>query len=149
MRPALPHSAGTQRRPGIALLWVLFVLVLLSAVMGIITKQHLDGRSLLGHRSKRLQADWLARGGIEVALARLLQSPQPFSGDIGDLLPDSKVHVEIKTVPGSTTDFVVTSEAHFPTNEPRPVLRSLSRQVRRVSEKGQTRLATIEPTEKK
>jgi hypothetical protein len=137
-------SAGNHRRSGVAILWVLFVLVLLSAVIGLITKQHMAGRSFQDQRAKRLQAEWLARAGSEVALAKLLQSPQAFSGDIGDLLPDSKVHVEIKSASGSTTDFEVTSEAHFPISDAHPVIRSLSRQVRRAAEKGQVRLTPIE-----
>lgn len=135
---------GYHHRSGIAILWVLFVLVLLSAVIGLITKQHLAGRSLQDQRVKRLQAEWLARAGSEVALARLLQIPEGFSNDIGDLLPDSKVHVEIKTAAGSTTDFDVTSEAHFPMSDPHPVIRSLRRQVRREAEKGQIRLTPID-----
>jgi hypothetical protein len=138
-------SVGHHRRSGIAILWVLFVLVLLSAVIGLITKQHLAGRSFQDQRAKRLQAEWLARAGSEVALARLLQSPQAFSGDIGDLLRDSKVHVEIKSASGSTSEFEVTSEAHFPMSDAHPVIRSLSRHVRRESEKGQIRLTPNEP----
>ena len=149
MRSTQQLSTRQHHRSGVAILWVLFVLVLLSVVIGLIAKQHLAGRSLLDQRAKRLQAEWLARAGSEVALAKLLQSPQAFSGDVGDLLPDAKVHVEIRAASGSTTEFEVTSEAHFPKSDSHPVIRSLTRQVRREAEKGQIRLTPVEPDKKK
>jgi hypothetical protein len=134
--------AGRGRR-GLAVLWVLMILTLLSAVIGIILSQQRSSRSLLDQRQKRLQADWLARAGIEVAAARLLAKGQPFKGDLTDLLANSKVHIEIHEAPGSKTTYILRSEAYYPTDEPRPVTRNLSRELRRVVEKGSVRL---EPT---
>jgi hypothetical protein len=134
---------GERRHPGrrgVAILWVLFVLALLSGVIAAITWQHLAGRTALDEHHKNLQASWLARGGMELAAARLLESPQSYKGDVTDLIPNSKVHVELQANSGSNTSFVLKSEATYPVGDPHPAIRTLTRKVRRVSEKGQIRL---------
>jgi hypothetical protein len=127
-------------RSGIAVLWVLFVLTLLSAIIGIILSQHYSGRHLLGQRQKRLQADWLARAGIELGIARLLDKGEPYKAGLTDLVPNSRVHIEVQAVPGSKTAYLLTSEAFYPTDEPHPVTRMQIREVQRVVEKGQARV---------
>jgi predicted DNA-binding protein (UPF0278 family) len=149
MKSTISQRTRIQPRRGLAILWVMIVLVLVSAVIGLITSQHLAGRNMLEQRQKRMQADWLARAGIEVGLSRLLDKPQAFSGDITDLLANSKVHIDIQVDSGSTTTFTIMSEAHYSTNIPHQVLRSMTRHVRRVVDKGQVRVEPVTVDEKK
>jgi hypothetical protein len=140
MNPANPNTGGGRGRRGVAILWVLVVFTLLSAVIAVITWQHMAGRKVLDQHQKNLQATWLARAGMELATARLLESPQAYEGDVTDLVPDSKVHIELRATPGSTTSFVLKSEATYPIGDRHPTIRSLSRQVRRLGEKNQVRV---------
>jgi hypothetical protein len=130
-------------RRGVAILWVLFVLALFSAVIGLSLKDFYANRTVLQQRQKRLQADWLARAGIEVGAARLLESDKPYQADLTDLLSGSRVHVSVELHPGSKSDYILSSEAVYPTSDPHPVRRSISRQLRRLVEKGSVRLEPI------
>ncbi len=150
MRSSWAQKTGERRRQGVAVLWVLFVLALLSAVIGLTLRDFYANRSFLSQRQKRLQADWLARSGIELAGARLLEADKPFKMDVTDLVANSLVHIEVAAVPGSSDTFHVTSDARFPTNEPHSVTRTQTRRLRRVVDKALVRLeALIEPDQAK
>jgi hypothetical protein len=132
------------QRQGVAVLWVLFVLTMISAVMGLTLKDFYANRSFLDQRQKRLQADWLARAGIELATARLLKSDKPFKADVNDLVANSSVRVEVTASPGSKDTFVLTSDARFPTNDAHPVIRTQTRRIRRVADQGRVRLEVVQ-----
>src|SRR4051812_21361408 len=109
MRTIAANGSADARR-GVAVLWVLFVLTLLSAVIGLTLKDFYANRSFLDQRQKRLQADWLARSGIELLAVRLLEADKPFSTDVTDLVPNSGVHIEASLTAGSKAEFELISE---------------------------------------
>jgi hypothetical protein len=127
-------------RRGVATVWMLIVLAVLSALLTAITWQHLSGRRTLDQRQKQLQAVWLARAGVELAAARLLSNPAEYKAESLSLFPGSEVRLTVRTEPNMPNTFVVTSEAHYRTDEPQPVTRVLTRQFRRVVDKERVRL---------
>jgi hypothetical protein len=161
--------AYTQRRRGVAAVWMLVVLAILSAVVMATTWQHLAARRMLDQRHKQLQADWLARAGVELVVERLLSKPGDYSGETLTPLPGSKVQITVRSEPflpfvgcqvvglsgsapgallGAATlntkpagsIFLVTSEARYRAEEPLVVVRSLSARFQRVVDKDRVRL---------
>jgi hypothetical protein len=108
-------------------------LALVSVVSAAVVWQCLAGRRLLGHRQHELQADWLARAGVELAADRLLADPAGYTGESAEPIPGAEVRVEVRAEPGSANVFRVTSTARFPRDGPDTVLRSATRSFRRTS----------------
>jgi hypothetical protein len=97
MRQPLPGRRFLSgRRRAVAAMWMLVVLVVLMAVMGTTTWQHLTARRLLDRRHQQLQAAWLARAGVELAAARLLSNPADFTGESVALLPGTQVRITVQ-----------------------------------------------------
>ena len=134
-----------QSRRGVATLWVLIIMLSVSALLAVIAWQSLAGRRWLDQRQKRIQADWLARAGIELASARLLENSADYKGELIEPMPGAKILIEIKSAPGPAKILTVTSEARFPTDDQQPVMRTLTRRFRRVVEKDTVRLEPVLP----
>jgi hypothetical protein len=94
------RASGGRR--AVAAIWMLVVLAILSAVLAATTWQHLAARRMLDQRHKQLQADWLARAGIELAADRLINSPAEYKEVARAILPSSEVRVTVERDPGLT-----------------------------------------------
>src|SRR5438132_16224 len=92
----------SRARRAVAAIWMLVVLAILSAVLAATTWQHLAARRMLGQRHKQLQADWLARAGIELAADRLINSPAEYKEVATAILPSSEVRITVQRDPGLT-----------------------------------------------
>ncbi len=138
-------SSCRPARRGIAAAWALVVLAVLTVVMGVITWQSVTGFRRADHRQAQLQALWLARSGVELAAARLLDDPTGYTGETLTLIPRSQVRIEVKTDPKQDNTFLVTCEARYPADERDSVLRSQLRRLRRVVEKDRVRLEVVAP----
>jgi hypothetical protein len=136
------------RRPGIASVWALVVLAVLTVVIGVITWESVTGYRRADHRQARLQALWLARSGVELAAARLLADPAGYTGETLELIPGSQVRIEMKSDPAQKDTFLVTCEARYPTDARESVLQAQSRRLRRVVEKDRVRLEVVAPQAK-
>jgi hypothetical protein len=123
--------SSTARR-GVALVVVLVMLAVLSVVMGGVTWHTLAGRRQLERRHNRLQSEWLARSGIELAAARLLRDPNGYKGESVEVIPHSQLRIEVKT--DAEGVFEVSSEASFPKEGPTTTVRSVTRRLRRAVE---------------
>lgn len=55
-------------RPGVASVWLLAILAFLAAVTALIGNEVVQSRSLSRRRASELQAEWLARGGLELGM---------------------------------------------------------------------------------
>jgi hypothetical protein len=137
------RSSRHVARRGIAAVWALVVLAVLTIVIGIITWQSVTGFRRADHRQAQLQALWLARSGEELAAARLLDNPGGYTGETLALMPRSQVRIVVTRDPKQEQTFVVTAEARYPTDERDSVLRAQSRRIRRVVEKNQVRLEAV------
>ena len=129
----------TPRR-GVALLAVVIALALVSVMLGATTWQLLAHRRTLERRLHQAQAVWLARAGVERAVARLLAEHEGYAGETVELIPASQLHIAVKRVPGQAEVFDVTSEARFPADALHPVVRSLTVRYRRVVEGNRVRI---------
>jgi hypothetical protein len=128
----------------VATLWTVVVLAVLTAVLGTITAQLLAGRRSVEGRRNQLQAQWLARAGVELAAARLLADPAGYKGETVEVIPGGTVRIEVRPEPESSGTFLVRSEARFPAGD-RGVARSEGRRFRRTVEKDRVRLEALPP----
>jgi hypothetical protein len=137
MTSSCTHRCG---RRGVASIWLLIVLALLTVLLTITTKDLLQNRRALTSRGNRMQAAWLARAGVEIAAAHLLDKDDAWKGGAVELLPAGKVRIEVKPMKGSADVFEVASEGQFPSDDPRGSKQTSRRRFRRVTEGNRVRL---------
>ncbi len=130
----------TTKRKGFALITALIVMAVLAIVLTVVTMQIVAQRNLLRQRERQLQADWLARAGVELAAARLLDSPMEFSEERSDLAPAGKVKIDVKK---SADVFVVSAEAEVGLAGEKAVIRAAIGRFRRTDSGGVIRLQTV------
>src|SRR6266496_2220235 len=104
---------STSRR-GAALMVAVVALAVVSVVSASVVWNCLAGRRLLDQRQHQLQAEWLARSGLELAAARLLADPAGYKGESVELIPGALVRIEVRTEQAAPNVFRVTSEGRFP-----------------------------------
>lgn len=132
---------GVPRRKGMVIFLVLLAVALFSIVLAVTTTQALAQRRLAQQRNRQLQADWLARAGVEVAAAQLLENAASFKLERKDIAPDGVVQI---TVEKSDADlFDVRAEATINAEGLPPVIRSAHTRFQRRATDGVVRLRTI------
>ena len=102
------------RRSGLASMWGLVVLTVAGTMLGCLTTQLLSNRRELDRRQNRLQAQWLARGGLELAAERLLMDAASYKGETTAPLTNSSVKISVAPVPGEADQYQITSVARYP-----------------------------------
>lgn len=135
-------SICQARRRGVALIAVVVTLAFISFLLVTIARQNLAHRAYLVQREHLLEADWLARAGIELAASKLLADPT-YAGETAAIVKHAEVRIEIRNQRVPADLLVITCETRVPA-EGRGVSRSATRQVRRVVRDGETRLETVE-----
>lgn len=133
------HNACRFPR-GVAAVWAVVVLAILSLLLTGITRQLLTTRQVLRQREQRVQADWLARAGIELAAARLLGDPSTYNGETLEPIPNGRVKIEVRPEKDQSDTFVVTVEARFPADDVKAGRRLLERRFQRKVEKDRVHL---------
>lgn len=141
----LPSTRALSHR-GFASIWVVVVMGVLTSILGLLTVQMLTNRRVLDLRQNQAQSLWLARAGIELAADRLLADPANYKGESLELIPESKVRIEVQAVKDEPNTFEVTSEASYPVARAGTATRSESRRFRRIVEKGQVHLEVVSLT---
>lgn len=96
MNRAFEQSTSLAVRRGVAAVWMLVVLAVLSAALAATAWQHVASRQLLDRRHHQLQAAWLARAGVELAAARLLADPDAYAGEAIAVIPASQVRITVR-----------------------------------------------------
>jgi len=134
-------TAKCISRRGMALLMALVAMAVISVVLAVMTSQIVTQRQMARQRQRQLQADWLARAGVEFAAAKLLESPTPFMDDKQELAPDSKLRIVVEK--GEADSFQVTAEAQVGLQD-RTVMRSASSRFRRSDQGGVVRVQAVE-----
>lgn len=148
MTPGTTFRQCSATRRGVAAIWALVVLSVLTVVMALATWQTLAGHRQAERRQYQLQAEWLARSGVELAAARLLAAAD-YKGETVELMERGQVRITVQAedkVPGM---FRITVEARYPAEEKGVVLRTASRTFRRVTEKGRVRLEVMKQADAK
>jgi hypothetical protein len=131
------------KRKGVALITAIVVMAALAILMTVVTVQVVAQRNLLRQRERQLQADWLARAGVERAAARLLDSPQEFSEENRDLAPAGKVTIEVKKAAADKDVYVVNAEAEVGLPDEKAVIRTATGRFRRTATGGVIRLDAV------
>lgn len=128
-------------RKGMALIFALAVLAAVSTVVATLAVQIVSQRAALERRQHQLQAEWLARAGVELAVSRLLEKPAEFKEEKSALIEGGKVRV---TVEKSGADlYSVTAEAEMTLPSGVVVVRGAAARYRRTERDGATRLEAV------
>jgi type II secretory pathway component PulK len=142
--PCVAGRWGSRSRRGAALVGVLVALALVTVLMATVGWHMVANRRLAEHRQQQLQADWLARAGIEMAVARLLSDPGGYRGETLEPVSRSQVRITVEGERGGANRFRLVSEARYPTGDRyRVVVRSLSCRVRRVTDGDRVRIEVV------
>jgi hypothetical protein len=132
----IKQAAGHQARPGVACILAVAILAILAIIMATVFAQGLRGRRMGDRRNEQLQTLWLARSGVEVAIARLLEEPLYTGGDIRPV-PNSVITVKVHR---HGDRYAVASEARYAVESSAPLVRRLKRHFLLSGAAGQRRL---------
>jgi type II secretory pathway component PulK len=124
------------------LLVALVALATVSVILSVVTVQLLAQRQRLERRHHQLQAEWLARAGVERAAARLLDKPAAFTEENKELMPDARVRIVVEQAGAGV--YSVTAEAKVGAQE-REVVRSAQARFRRTASGATVRLEAVSP----
>ena len=136
------HIPSPARRRAAALMGVLVALGVLSVLLVAVTWQNLANRKLVQRRHHQLQSAWLARSGMETAIARLLKDPA-YKGEDAKLMEFSKVKISVSVDKTDRNVFQITCEARFPDNDAEAVVRSVTRRYGRTEDGGKVRMQAV------
>jgi type II secretory pathway pseudopilin PulG len=136
------QSAISQRR-GVALMGVVVAIAVLSVLLTAVTWQNLANRKLVQRRHHQLQSAWLARAGMETAVARILHDPG-YKGEETKTLESAKVKITVVPVKGQASVYQIISEARFPDNNVEGVVRSITRRFRRIVDGNKVRFEAVQ-----
>ncbi len=136
-----PSHAPAPRR-GMALVAALVAVAALSVILSVVTVQLLAQRQALDQRHNQLQAEWLARAGVELAAARLLDKPAAFTEENRELVPSASVRIVVEKAGPDL--YSVQAEAKVGSRE-RVVVRTAHGRFRRTTSGGSVRLENQPP----
>ena len=123
------HPGRTTRR-GAAIVWVLVILAVVTAFSVTAVARFVSGRKQLDMVQHRIQAEWLARSGYELAIDRLLSKPETAIGETVTILPGGEVTFSVKNDPNRKGVYLVESEARY-TAYPGVVVAGIRRTLKR------------------
>jgi hypothetical protein len=118
-------------------------LALVAVVGGAVLLHWVSSHRLLDRRQRQLQADSLARSGVELAADRLLTAPAGYQGETVEPIPGARVRIDVRADPEVKDVFHVTCQAHYAGDGPDVVLRSARRSFRRTTRDKQVHLEVV------
>ena len=83
-------------RPGIAAIWTLVVIAVVSAAAMTATVQFANIRKQVDLDRNRAQALWLARSGFELAADRLMANPDGYTGETVSPIPAAEIKIVVR-----------------------------------------------------
>jgi hypothetical protein len=137
-----PHPYSQSRR-GMALIFALAVLAAVTGLVAAVGMQIVSQRAALERRQHQLQAQWLARAGVELGAARLLEKAEEFKEERTDLIEGGKVRVAVEKAGPDL--YTVTAEAETTLPSGPQVVHSASARYRRTGRDGAARLEPVAP----
>jgi len=126
-------------------LLALMAVLIIGALIGTTSWQIMANRRLARMRQNELQAAWLARAGVELASAHLLTDPASYAGESLELIPQSRLRIQVKNPKNSPDLFEIISESRYPVEHADEMRRSLTCRVRRETNGGKTRIEFDSP----
>src|SRR5262245_44952848 len=116
-------APGRRPRSGLATILAVATLAILAIIMGAVFAQGLRGRHMADRRGEQLQTLWLARSGLEMAAAHLVDDPL-YTGETMRPIPGSLVTVKIER---RGEDYIVASEARHAVESSAPLVHRVAR----------------------
>jgi type II secretory pathway pseudopilin PulG len=138
-----PAGPGREPRRGVALVGVVVVLAVVSAMMVSISWNIVANRRQAEHRRQEIQARALAASGIELAVAGLLGDADRYKGETFKPIPHAEVRITAEREEGARDVFRVVSEVRYPTDIPNNLKLSVERRLRRVTDGDQVRIEML------
>jgi type II secretory pathway pseudopilin PulG len=114
------------RRSGAALIWALVVLSVLGITSAVAVREFATARRTIAIHQNRIQAEWLARAGAELAVARLLADDN-YIGETIEPIPNAPVRITIERDKAKSDTYRIKCDATFPTGDYRAVNTQLNR----------------------
>jgi hypothetical protein len=127
----------SKRRRGAALVWVVTILAVLGVTSGVAVHEFGAARRTLTIRHDRIQTEWLARSGIELATARLLNDAD-YKGETVEPIKNGPVVIKV-TKDGET--YLIRCEAKYPADDVRAVMVTTDRKATRTTKDGRVTVA--------
>jgi hypothetical protein len=137
-------SATSVRRRGAILILALVLMAVLAVILSTTAVQIVTQRRLAHQRQRQLQAEWLARTGTELAVARLLEKPAAFTDEQTDWVPESTLRIEVEKADSEI--YRIRVEATVGKKNEAPVARTAATAYRRTEAKGAVRLEPVPPS---
>jgi hypothetical protein len=122
----MPH------RPGAASIWALVVLAVVSAMSVAAVGQFAAARRQVDAHGHQIQADWLARAGYELAVARVLADPTGYTGETVTPIPAGEVKIVVRKDPDVKDVYRIESQARYPAGERGAVVQTVRRSFKRI-----------------
>jgi hypothetical protein len=117
--------AGNRARRGVAIMWALVIVTVLSLVSATAVWQISAGRRALERRQHLIQAVWLARSGAEIAAERLMVDAD-YAGESIEVIPDTGLRITVAKDPAATDVYRIRCEAQCPATGPGSIGRALA-----------------------
>ena len=83
-----------HQRRGLTVIYALVILAVLTALMALASQNVVSARRVLRSRADQLQSQWLARGGLEMALEKMQGDPN-YTGEVVELIADARVEIKV------------------------------------------------------
>jgi len=132
---------GRTRR-GVSAIWVLVVLAVISTISVAAVGRFVAARRQVDAHRTRVQADYLALAGYEMAADKLLTDPK-YAGETLAPITGGEVKIAVQKDPGESAIYRIESEARFSGNGRITVVRTVKRAIKRVAGLNGVRLETV------
>jgi len=124
-------------------MWALAVIATVTTISAAGVVQFAAARRQTDIHRNRIEADWLARAGCELAAGRLLANPGGYAGETVTPIPASKVKITVRQDEKQMNVYRIESEARFPDNERDVVVHTERRTLKRVEGPQGVRLESV------
>lgn len=138
------RKRGISARHGISCAWALVVLSVLTVMLAVASQGMLFNRQSLHRRHDQLQASWLARSGVELAAARLLEDSKAFTEETTELLPGSRLRIEVQEDQKKPGTWVVNAKASLPPEGRSQSVCTITRRFERIVDKDKVNLKCVD-----
>jgi type II secretory pathway pseudopilin PulG len=128
-------------RSGAAAIWVLVVLAVVAAVSVAATGRFVLARREADAYRNCLQAEWLARSGYELAVGKLIATPDGYTGETATPIPNGEVKIVVGKETAAKEVYRVECTARYPAGDRAAVVRTVTRTVKRTDAAGRASIA--------
>jgi hypothetical protein len=103
-----------RARTGAAAMWTMLVIAVVTVMMAATFAQFTSARRQVDAYQQRIQCEWLARTGYEIAVAKVLTDPNGYVGETLTPIANGEIKIVVRRDPENRDVYHVTSEASYP-----------------------------------